>query len=731
MVRSFMRAALLSGVASALVLPAAARADGTAAATATGSDTTGGDEIVVTGDKPTTVASAATKTDTPIVETPQSISVIDASEIKDLGLQNLNQALRYVAGITPETRGADAEVYDQFKLRGFDAPVFLDGLKEFTSASGYAAQQVDVSRLDRIEILKGPSGALYGQSGPGGLVDEQSKLPLDRSFYGAVSGTYGNYDLYRVDGDVGGRVGQDVLWRVYGSANGADTQQTYGRRERQTISGAVTLGSGSSTSFTLLGNYSHDPRNGDYGVDPALGTLIANPAGRIPTSFYGGEPGDFFSRSQASLTYILKHDFGSGWAFRSSGRYQYVHSDLGIVYTSGGPAAAQDDPTVYSRASYATREQLNDWTFDNQLTGTFDTGPIHHSILLGVDRQVAHSAELYKFGPATDIDVFDPLYGTMPTPANPSQVPDYPGFPADPTFAETHTRQQGVYAQDQISVGGLRVALSGRQDWARQTLGDDVQHNQKFTYRVGALYVTPIGLSPYVSYSTSFEPQSTQLASGGLADPSLGKQFEAGLKYQVPGTPILITGAWFHIDQTNVLQTNPVTFLGYQAGKVRSRGVEIEATAPLPYGFDTKIAFSRQGVKVLQDVAQPAAVGHGLDSVGRGGVTAYLDWSPKSGGLHGVTVGGDVRHVDSVYGDFYTDPVTLASNTVRTPAVTLFDALLRFDLDAANPRLRGLTVGLNSSNLFDKKYLTSCLAQYGWCWYGQRRTVQGTIGFSW
>ena len=691
-----------------------------------------GDEIVVTGDKPVTVALSATKTNVPIAETPQSISVIDASEVAKLGLQNLNQALRYVAGVTPETRGADAEVYDQFTLRGFAAPVFLDGLKEFTSATGYAQQQVDVSRLDRIEILKGPSGALYGQSGPGGLVNEQSKLPLDRSFYGAVSGTYGNYNLYRVDGDVGGRAGQNILWRVYGSANGADTQQTYGTRARQTVSGAVTLGTGTPTSFTILGNYSHDPRNGDYGVDPVLGTLIANPAGTISTHFYGGEPGDFFSRSQASLTYIFKHDFGSGWAFRSSGRYQYVHSDLGIVYTSGGPAEAIAAPTVYSRASYATREQLNDWTFDNQLTGQFDTGPLHHNVLLGVDRQVAHSAELYSFGPATNIDVFNPVYGTMPTPANPSLVPSYSGVGfGTPNFVETHTRQQGVYAQDQISVGGLRLLLSGRQDWARQTLATEIQHNQKFTYRVGALYVTPIGLSPYVSYSTSFEPQAQQLASGGLADPSLGKQFEAGLKYQVPGTPILLTGAWFHIDQTNVLSSNPITFLAFQAGKVRSRGVEIEATAPLPYGFSTKIAFSRQAVKVLEDVAQPAAVGHGLDSVGRGGITAYLDWSPKSGRLEGLTVGGDVRHVDSVYADFYTDPVTLASNPVRTPAATLFDALLRFDLGAANPRLKGLTVGINSTNLFDKKYLTSCLAQYSWCWYGQRRTVQGTIGFSW
>ena len=723
MLRSIARASLLSGVAAAMLLPFAAAQ----AADAAGSDSTEGEAIVVTGDKPTTVASSGTKTDTPLLETPQSISVIDAAEINTLGLQNINQALRYVAGVTPDTRGSAAEVYDQFKLRGFDAPVYLDGLKLFASASGYAQPQVDVSRLDRIEVIKGPASVLYGQSSPGGLVAESSKLPIDRDFYGAVSGTYGSYNLYRADADVGGRIGQNVLWRVYGSANGSDDQQTYGTRRRQTVSGAVTLGAGTPTSFTVLANYSHDPRNGDYGVWPTFGTLIANPAGTISSKFYGGEPNDYFSRDQAALTYIFRHDFGGGWAFRSSGRYQYVHGSLGIVYT-GSPVAGSD--SVFSRNSYATREQLNDWTFDNQLTGKLDTGPLHHSLLFGLDRQVAHSAELYAFGGGTNIDVINPVYGTMPTPANPYQVINYSGVGfVTPTQVDTQQRQQGVYAQDQISVGGLRVTLSGRQDWARQASGTQVQHDQKFTWRAGALYLTPIGLAPYVSYSTSFEPQASVLADGSLPKPSLGKQIEAGAKYQVPGTDILITGAWFRIDQTNVAQPDN-NFSYTQVGKVRSQGVEIEASASLPYGFNAKLAFSRQRVKVLDDVVT-AHIGLPLATVGRGGTSANLEWSPKSGPAAGFAIGGAVRHVDRVYADVYTDGAGVSSGPLYTHSYTLFDALLRYDLGKAVPRLDGVTLGVNATNLFDKKYLTSCFANYGWCWYGQRRTVQGTIGFRW
>jgi len=679
--------------------------------------------IVVTGEKPNTVASSGTKSATSIVETPQSISVISAADIAGLGLQNLNQALRFVAGVTPETRGASAEVYDQFKLRGFDAPVYLDGLRQFGSATGYAVPQVDVSRLDRVEIIKGPASVLYGQSSPGGLVAEVSKLPLDRASYGAVSGTYGSYDLYRVDADIGGRAGDGVLWRIYGSANGADDQQTQGqgKRERQTVSAAVTAGAGSSTSFTLLGAYSHDPFNGNYGVFPTLGTLIDNPAGKISTKFYGGEPGDFFRREQAALTYIFNHDFGSGWALRSSGRYQYVKSRMGLVYTSGpalDPTAAA--PTVYSRSSYSTREQLNNWTFDNQLTGKVVTGPLTHQLLFGVDRQVAHSAGLSAFGGATPIDVFNPVYGTMPTPQTPSEVPASFGI----NSANVRQRQQGVYAQDQIAVGGLRVTLSGRQDWARQARDGQVQKDDKFTWRAGALYLLPFGLAPYASYSTSFEPQNARLRDGGLAQPSLGKQVEVGAKYQPAGTPILVTAAWFRIEQTNVVVSYP-DFTSDQVGKVRSQGIEVEASAPLPYGFNAKLAYSRQRVKKVEDVVA-ANIGLPLATVGRGGISANLEWAPTEGPASGFAIGGAVRHVDKTYADFYSDRVARYS-----PAYTVFDALLRYDLGKLSPRLANVDLGVNATNLFDKKYLTSCFTNYAWCWYGNRRTVQATIGYRW
>ncbi|MCW6534101.1 TonB-dependent siderophore receptor [Sphingomonas lycopersici] len=679
------------------------------------------DEVVVRGERVVGQASSGTKSDTPIVETPQSISVVSSADISQLGLANLNQALRYVAGVTPESRGANAEIYDQFKLRGFDAPRYLDGLRVFDSPTGYANPQVDVSRIDRIEVVKGPASVLYGQSSPGGLVAISSKLPLDQQFYGAVSGTYGTYNLYNVDADIGGWIDRNVLWRLYGAVNGADTQQSFGKRRRATVSGAVTIGAGSDTSLTVLAAYSHDPQNGNYGSAPALGTLFANPNGKIATQFADGEPGDFFRREQAALTYIFTHRFSEDWAFRSSGRYQYASTDLGAIYQTG--VATDATLTTFGRAAYATDEKLNNWTFDNQLSGRFRTGPLTHQVMIGVDRQVAHSTEIAAFGDTvngiavTPINAFHPGYGTTPVPLTPGAI-------GTPGSYDAKLRQTGLYAQDQISWGGLRVTLSGRHDWAETENGAS-QRDRKFTWRAGALYMTPIGVAPYVSYSTSFQPQLGQVLRGDGtttgASPSLGRQIEAGVKYQPPGTAILLTAAWFRIEQTNLLTAVPNSIYSTQSGKVRSQGVEAEATVPLPHGFTARAAFSHQIVKTVAD-ADPANIGKGLIGVGRGNAAFNLDWAPEAGSLAGLKLGGGLRWVDKVY----------AGSDSHTPSYTLFDALLRYDLGRANPSLKGLEIGLNATNIFDRKYLTSCyLSSVGWCWYGQRRTVQGTIGFRW
>jgi iron complex outermembrane receptor protein len=691
-----------------------------------------GQDILVTGQRATSDASSGTKTSTPLVETPQSITVISREEIDLRGVQGLNAALQLTAGVTPDTRGANADVYDQFKLRGFDAPQYLDGLKLFASPTGYANPQIDLSRLDRIEVVKGPASVLYGQSSPGGLIALSSKLPEQASAFGSVAATYGSFDLYRVDADVGGALSADgsTLYRVYGSVNGSDTQQTFGNRRRYTGSGAITLGAGGDTTLTILGSYSHDPSNGNYGSVPRIGSLAANPNGWIARDRADGDPATSrISRNQGAVTYLFDQKLGGGWAFRSRGRYTDITTHIAGAYHTGTPTDAT--LTTFGRATYKADEHLKNGTFDNQLAGSVQTGAVRHDLLFGADVQVAHAVETVGFGAAPPLDFYHPDYS----------VPI--AMPGPQTGYDVHQRQIGLYAQDQMAIGGLRLTASGRYDWAYGHVRTDdlaaltssslVKRDEKFTWRLGALYKLDSGIAPYVSYSTSFEPQGgTVLATGALADPSTGRQFEAGVKYQPPGTAILLSAAYFNITQANVVVSNPISFAATQSGKVRSRGVEFEAKVPVFESFTLTASYSNQRIRTLQD-ADALNIGRPLIGTANENGGLFGLYSIGGGTLAGLGIGGGVRYVGQGYGGYFNANAAATSATyVTTPAYTLFDGVLTYDLGRANPSLKGLEARINASNIFDKRYLTSCYVNgVEWCWYGSRRTVSATLGYRW
>lgn len=681
--------------------------------------------ILVTAQRPIGDAIGGTKTDTPLVETAQSISVISRADLDTRGVQSLNQALQLTAGISPDTRGANAAIYDQFKLRGFDAPQYLDGLKLFASPTGYAAPQVDMSRLDRIEVVKGPASVLYGQSSPGGLIALSSKLPFEAQSYGSVQGNYGTFSLYRLDGDVGGALDASgsTLYRIYGSVNGADTQQTFGKTRRYTGSAAVTFGAGGNTTLTLLGNYSHDPFNGNYGSVPRLGSLDFNPNGRIAQDRADGDPAtSLIKRNQGSGSYILDQKLGGDWAFHARGRYTDITTQISGPYHTGIPTDAT--LTTFSRGSYQTREHLKNGTFDNQVTGTVVTGALTHKLLFGADVQVAHAVETGGFGSAPPLNFYDPDYG----------VPVV--MPVDQFTYDVHQRQIGLYAQDQIAIGGFRLTASGRYDWAYGHVvnvaysQNDTKKDTRFSYRVGGLYLFDNGIAPYVSYATSFEPQATRLVTGDIADPSTGKQFEAGVKYQPPGTSILLTAAYFNITQANVVVSDPITFSATQAGRVTSKGIELEAKVPVFKGFMLTASYSNQKIRTTEDV-NPLAVGRPLIGTARENGGLFGLYTIADGALSGFGFGGGVRYVGQGYGGYYLDGAG-AAQYVTTPAYALIDAVLNYDLGQVSPRLKGFDARVNAANLFDKRQITSCYVNgVQWCWYGSRRTVSATIGYHW
>ncbi|WP_256940522.1 TonB-dependent siderophore receptor [Acetobacter persici] len=676
--------------------------------------------INVQGRRLATTASSATKSDTPLIETAQSVSVITRNEMNVRGVLSLNQAVRYAAGITPDLRGGIGTRYDQFLLRGFSVPTFLDGLKMQDSPTGYAVGQTDTFRLERVELLKGPASALYGQSSPGGLAALSSKLPTAQRSYGDVTTTGGMFDLYRVDADVGGFASDNgsVRYRVYGTVNGQHTQLSKTGSRRFSISPSFSFGGDGPTTLTILGNYQYDPESGTYGGVPLEGSLKPASFGYLPRNFYDGDVAvEKFNRKHGAFTYIFSHRFNDDWSFNSRGRYDDIKVEQRSTYDAG----YYSSPDTVPRYAYGTNEHVHNLAFDSQFKGHVNTGPLRHVLMFGYDYMWQQAGELYTQGDAPDLNVLHPNYHMT----FPDQVA------AARYKADSH--QVGAYGQDEIHWGGLVLNGSLRNDWYRSRQierfsgSDTRQRSSQITWRASGLYHFDFGLAPYISYSTSFQPQSGLVSNDGgktmrQASPSLGKQLEGGLKYQIPGTPVLLTAAGFHIEQTNVLVSVGSLPYSVQSGKVHSDGFEFEAHADVYKGLMVTAAVSVQ--KVRDDSTEKPLI-----QSGKGNASLFAFYTVPSGSLKGFGFGGGMRYTAKAYGGEAT------YGSVWLPNYALFDGSIKYDLSNLSPSLHGWTASASVRNLFDKHFVSNCLAyaSYGqaFCYYGERRNAQGSIGFSW
>ncbi|NHN91317.1 TonB-dependent siderophore receptor [Acetobacter sicerae] len=682
------------------------------------------ERIKVRGHIPATVASSATKTNTPLVETAQSVTVITRDEMDARGVLNLNQAIRYAAGVTADTRGGEGTRYDLYDLRGFTVPTFLDGLKLQDSPTGFAVAQTDTFRLDRVEILKGPASALYGQSSPGGLTALSSKLPTNQRFYGGVTTTGGMFDLYRVDADVGGFATKDglVRYRIYGTANGQHTQLSRTGSRRFSISPSFTFGGDGPTTLTLLGNYQYDPENGSYGGVPLVGSLKRASYGYLPRNFYDGDvPSEKFNRRHGALTYMFNHNFNDDWSFSTRGRYDDIRTIYRSVYNNG--YYDSDDGSggqMLSRSAYGTQEHTYNLAFDSQFKGHVRTGPLRHVMMFGFDYMQQRADDHEAYGDAPDLDVLHPDYHM-----------DIPALTPSLDYV-TRSHQIGAYGQDEIRWKRLILTGSIRHDWYSsdqiERIGQTDTHQSagQITWRASGLYHFDFGLAPYISYSTSFQPQSGLVSNDGgatmrQANPSLGKQLEGGVKYQIPGTSVLFTAAGFHIEQSNVLVSVANTGYNIQSGLVHSDGFEFEAHAQPYKNLMITAAVSVQ--KVHDD-----STGKPLIQSGKGNASLFAFYTMPKGKLKGFGFGGGMRYSARAYGGEAT------YGSVWLPQYALFDASVAYDLANLSSSLRGWKVSANVRNLFDKHYISNCFA-YGadgeYCYYGERRNAQASIGFSW
>ena len=652
-------------------------------------------------------SATGTKTNTPLIETPQSISVITQDRLDAQDVNTINDALRYSPGVLGEAFGNDSRV-DFLQYRGFDESgtgVFRDGLQLRSFA--FAEFRPDLYGAQRVEILRGPASVLYGQGTPGGLVNIVTKRPTVSAF-SEVEVEAGTFEHLEGKFDVGGPlVGSNQLFfRLTGLARDSETQVDFIDDDRLFFAPALTWRPRDGTTLTLLSRYQEDKTGATNQFLPASGTLLGNPNGTIPVGRFIGETSfDGFDRTNHALGYLFEHRIGDNWVIRQNARYDSLDTDYETAFGGG----LQDDDRNLDRFAFTAEGETDLFAIDNQAQVEFTTGPAAHTVLIGFDYQYYDLVDRQRFGAAPSIDVFNPTYGAdVPTP---------------PVTTNTKTVQEqiGIYAQEQLRLHDSWVlTLGGRQDFVSSDRDELItgikteQDDSEFSWRAGLVYLFDMGLAPYASYAESFLPIVGTNAAGDAFEPETGEQFEVGAKYQPPGWNSFITVAAFHLTRQNVRTADPDNAINtIQTGEVRSRGVEVEAVASLNFGLDLIGSYSYQDVDITE--SNRGDEGNRPTTVPRHLASLWAGYTVRTGPLTGLGFGAGMRYKGTTFAD--------AANTLEVDDYVLVDAAVHYDW-------RNITVALNAANLFDNRHVASCQSPNA-CFYGIDQTVTASLRYRW
>lgn len=663
-------------------------------------------------------SATATKTDTPLIEIPQSISVVTADRIAAIGAHTLADVVAYTPGVNMGD-GYDTR-NDWLVFRGFDAwdqGYFVDGL-QLRNNNSFLTWRLEPYGAERIEIIRGPSSVLYGQNIPGGTINAVSKRPTATP-QGELRLQLGTHDRREIAADISGPLDDEgkVLYRVTGLALDSNTQIDHVPDSRTFIAPALTWRPSTDTSLTLLSHFQRIRTSNSRGSLPAAGTLLSNPNGRIPTSTFVGEP-DFnhFDQDQWTVGYQFEHTLSDTLTFRQNARYGKADVDYQEVFANSTFTVVNpgvpDDPANFRRVDrgvFGVKEKGSLFALDNQLQAVAHIGGWKHIVLAGLDHQRSRYTQYQFYGDGVaSIDVYAPVYGLGVV------VPD-PYLDANIALNQT-----GLYLQDQVKLGDRwAFTLGGRYDRFRYVTDDhlastrSMQSKGAFTRRAGAVYLVPSGWAPYVSYSESFAPivSAVDSESGEPFKPETGRQYEAGIRFQPPGSKDSYSVAAFDLRRRNYL-TFDENFQPRQVGEVVVQGVEFEALIEPIRNLNLTAAYSWTPKADVTASSDPLQIGKQNTAVPRHSLSVWADYRFAGG----IKAGIGARYVGSTYGYNEQAPT-------KVPGYTLFDAMVGYELGPWN-------FTLNARNLTDDIYVArSC--QDRPCNYGERRQIVGTAAYRW
>jgi iron complex outermembrane recepter protein len=628
------------------------------------------------------------RTDTPLRDIPQSIQIVPRETIEAQKAFNLGDVLRNASGvITTPGRAQDG---DGVFIRGFGGPFGSNDafrrndLRDQVGPSSLT----DPAVIERVEVLKGPASALYGQGSPGGTVNVVTKQPLDQPFY-QIEAFAGNFNFYRGTLDLTGPLNDSrtVLYRLIAAAQTSGSFIDFFDQQKYLVAPSLSFQLGENTKLTLDFEYQATRSPGDFGI-PASGTVTRNPNGQLPFKRYIGEP----SRGQFDLDiyrigYDLRHEFSENFELRNAFRF----SQRDFTGLQIGVSGIQPDQRTFNRFFFQNVEpfSVKNYVLETYAVAKFNTGSIRHQLIAGFDLSRDETTTNGIFGNAGAIDLFNPQYGRS-----------FGG--GDPIRSVQIDDALGIYLQNEIKLAdNLQLLLGGRFDIRSNKLEDQVestttfQQDEAFSPRVGLVYRPIKPLAIYASYSQSFQQVPGNAIDNRQFEPERGTQYEIGLKADITDK-IAATLAFYDLVRTNVLTANPDNpIFSIQTGEARSRGIELDVTGEILPGWNITAGYAYTDARITAD--NVFAIGNRLPNVPENAFNLFTSYRIQKGSLRGLQFGLGLFFVGDRQGD--------SDNSFQLPSYLRTDAFLAYERD-------NFSASLSLKNLFNTEYFAVALNRF-------------------
>jgi len=650
-----------------------------------------------------TRSASATRTDTALHETPQSVSVVPKDVLEDTGATRLQDGLDYAGGVG-RANNFGGQGLTTFTVRGFTTGEFYRN--GFPINRGYP-NAPDANTVERLEVIRGPASSLYGRGDPGGTFNVVSKQPLPESKV-TLGSQFDDQGMHRATLDATGPLNQDgsLAYRLNLLGEGGESFRDDVESERYDVAPVLSWQVNDSTRIVFEGDFMRNNHPLDRGL-----TRYATQTGSASRDTYIWEKGsDNLLHNDNNMAQVrFEHLLNDNWTL--GGGFQYLDGSLkgNAVEATSAPA---DGRTLQRNFNYRKLEWTDrDWQLN--LTGHFDTGAFSHTLLTGVEYENYHYSSIIRRSTAPyTIDIYNPVLGQP-----------RPELAAVPTTWDSEKLETWAYfIQDQVALTERLKALAGvRFERFEHDYDDKRPANRDFskgengvTPRVGLIYDLTDTVAVYANTARSFKPNSGASLQGSGFDPEKGKSYELGVKWEAPDRQLSVDAAIYHIVKENVLTRDPADpNYNLAAGEVRSRGLDINVAGNLTPEWRVIGGYAYVDAEVTKDNRLPS--GTRLANIPRNSFSLLNTYEFQDGLAKGLGLGVGVKYVDDRNGQ--TEAVTY-----NMDQYTVVDLLAFYKVN------ENIRLNLDLKNLFNKEYDEGAFNFYAYP--GAPRTVQAGVSYT-